>query len=783
MAGSAVDVRPVSDGVGSKRGRESSPGLREEDGTSAKVSKPVSNMWAEGRTGGIYIPPHRLRKMQESIAEDKTSREYQRMQWELLKKRINGVVNKVNVSNLAEIAVAMFRENLIRGKGLFCRAVLKAQLSSPEFTNVYTALVAVVNSKMPEVGELLLSRVIMQFRRSYRRNDKITCMSATKFVAQLVNQQVAHEILALQLVTLLLEKPTSDSVEVSISFVKECGALLTEVSPQGIHAVFERLRSILHEGEIDKRVQYMIEALFSVRRSGFSEYPIVLEDLDVVEDEDKITHELSLDDELDLATGFDVFQYDADYEENEKKYAEIRKEILGDDENASGDEDEDSEESGDDAREGGDQARVEVDDQTGREDVEFRRRIYLTIMSALSYEECAHKLMKLMSGKDGKEPSLCQMLLECCGQERSYLSFYGLLGCRFCALNRLYVAAFESLFAEYYGEVHRFETSRIRNVAKFFAALLASGSMPWSIFELISINEDETTSSSRIFLKVMFQEVVAEMGLESFHKQLVVEEIQPYLRGILPKDSPQNARFAINFFTSIGLGAITEELREHLKTMPKIVPTELPKDESDDTSSSDSSKAPPTPIEPKANGREENSREPSSREANGRGGRRDRPTERSRSRSPRPAGEERNQHVRRGATGPRRDYPPIEGRGRGRGMTKPAWMAEKREGRGPHSPRRDTRQSPRRREPHGRGPGRGRYNRRFENRSRSPIAETRYRQDPDQGQLRDQGARLGDDPEEVHRRADLLAAPQYTQERLENARVLEARAAASSSGG
>mmetsp|Transcript_22707 Transcript_22707/g.90955 ORF Transcript_22707/g.90955 Transcript_22707/m.90955 type:complete len:311 (-) Transcript_22707:1814-2746(-) len=299
MAGSTVDVRPVSDGVGSKRGRESSPGLLEENGTSAaKVSKPASNMWAERRTGGIYIPPHRLRKMQESIVEDKTSREYQRMQWELLKKRINGVVNKVNVSNLGEIAVAVFRENLIRGKGLFSRAILKAQLSSPEFTNVYTALVAVVNSKMPEVGELLLSRVIMQFRRSYRRNDKITCMSATKFVAHLVNQQVrirtsppthqilligqirplklfalnapsqvAHEVLALQLVTLLLEKPTSDSVEVSISFVKECGALLTEVSPQGIHAVFERLRSILHEGEIDKRVQYMIEALFSVRRS------------------------------------------------------------------------------------------------------------------------------------------------------------------------------------------------------------------------------------------------------------------------------------------------------------------------------------------------------------------------------------------------------------------------------------------------------------------------------------------------------------------------------------
>ena len=32
-------------------------------------------------------------------------------------------------------------------------------------------------------------------------------------MAHLVNQQVAHELLALQLLTLLLEKPTDDSVE------------------------------------------------------------------------------------------------------------------------------------------------------------------------------------------------------------------------------------------------------------------------------------------------------------------------------------------------------------------------------------------------------------------------------------------------------------------------------------------------------------------------------------------------------------------------------------------
>lgn len=36
---------------------------------------------------------------------------------------------------------------------------MKAQLASPGFTHIYAALVAVVNTKLPEVGELLLKRV------------------------------------------------------------------------------------------------------------------------------------------------------------------------------------------------------------------------------------------------------------------------------------------------------------------------------------------------------------------------------------------------------------------------------------------------------------------------------------------------------------------------------------------------------------------------------------------------------------------------------------------------
>jgi hypothetical protein len=42
----------------------------------------------------------------------------------------------------------------------------------------------------------------------------------------------------------------------------QVGQKLTEVSPRGIHAIFERLRHVLHESTLDKRTQYMIEVKF-----------------------------------------------------------------------------------------------------------------------------------------------------------------------------------------------------------------------------------------------------------------------------------------------------------------------------------------------------------------------------------------------------------------------------------------------------------------------------------------------------------------------------------------
>jgi pre-mRNA-splicing factor CWC22 len=48
-------------------------------------------------------------------------------------------------------------------------------------------------------------------------------------------------------------------------------------------------------------------------------------------------------------------------------------------------------------------------------------------MNSVDYEECAHKMLKINLG-EGHEDEMCNMMLECCIQERTFLRFYSLLG-------------------------------------------------------------------------------------------------------------------------------------------------------------------------------------------------------------------------------------------------------------------------------------------------------------------------------------------------------------------
>ena len=531
------------------------------------------------KVGEKYIPPYKMNKIIADIRakNDTKSEEYQKIMWDLLSKSINGIINKVNISNIQNIIYELFNENLLRGQGLLIKCIVRGQLTSSNYTPIYAALICVLNSKLPFIGNLYIRRYIALFKKAYKESNKIQCISTTKMIAHLINYRVVDSLLAFEILMLCLENQTDDSLELSCNFLIECGEFLSDEDANMTNDIFEKLRSILEEGNVDKRIQYIIENLFKIRKNNFKGHESIKEELDLVEDKDIITHRIFLDDEIKTEDELNEFHYDDKYDENEKIWKQFRECILGPDE-----ENDEEEEKISSHLESTEKAISEFPDVKIRDKsrifdlneqdlIKYRKNIYLTVVSSIDFEECCHKLLK-QNVQEGLEGEMVNMIIECCVQERTYLKFYGLLSERLCLLKDVYKHNYEKQFDLQYIKLHRLETNKLRNLANLYGHLLYTEAIDWMVLSTIKLTEEDTTASSRIFLKIMFQELNNLLGEEKLKEKLLAGAKDEYV-GMFCRENPTNTRFCINFFTAIGLGYLTDDLRAFLDNVKNLYST------------------------------------------------------------------------------------------------------------------------------------------------------------------------------------------------------------------
>lgn len=192
--------------------------------------------------------------------------------------------------------------------------------------------------------------------------------------------------------------------------------------------------------------------------------------------------------------------------------------------------------------------------------------------------------------QEGCEIEVCTMLIDSNAMERTFQPFFSLQAERFCHLRPVYVECFLECLKRQYETIHRLETNKLRNTAKFFAHLFYTGkirsistyndlsgdsfmaslmepqyrpltvcvihflsyegrscdwipciilywfptlsidALPWSALELFVITEEATTSASRIFIKVLFQELASHMGLRQLNDRLHDATLAPFLQ-------------------------------------------------------------------------------------------------------------------------------------------------------------------------------------------------------------------------------------------------------------
>nr|CDS31525.1 pre mRNA splicing factor CWC22 [Hymenolepis microstoma] len=210
----------------------------------------------------------------------------------------------------------------------------------------------------------------------------------------------------------------------------------------------------------------------------------------------------------------------------------------------------------------GEQEGSAIIDQTGTNLVHHRRTIYLILLPrefARSYEtrygslgQCICRDMPFSGDKP--KPGKAKQQTTAQPSEPP----------------RIYVAQFERIFGEQYATIHRLETAKLKNVAMFFAHLLFTDSIFWGC------------------TGYFFQELHSFMGLAKLQTRLRDETLQPFFVHLLPRNNPEDSRFAINFLVTIGLGGLTIDLREHLQATKAAAGEKAELAEDVEKSSSDS---------------------------------------------------------------------------------------------------------------------------------------------------------------------------------------------------
>ncbi|KAH9311745.1 hypothetical protein KI387_026780 [Taxus chinensis] len=325
----------------------------------------------------------------------------------------------------------------------------------------------------------------------------------------------------------------SDEVQAAIELVEECGGLLKNYSPHCFDAISERFRAIL-EGEVAERTQVSIVRVFGVRRGNdmFDGYPELDQQAHVCPG---FTGLYAIQDDPEQEAELDVFNPDPQFLEHQRAYEELKAET-------------------DDSSE----------DNTREEEANKRHALYSTIMTTFHYEQGAHEMLNRRI-EPGREMELCIMVLECFNQGKTGLLYYARLGQRFGMLNKAYQENFDKCFLQRYSIAHTLKKNRVRNDATFFAHLLAMDALPWHCLAYIHLTEEDTTSSSLLFVKILFRILVDQLGMRMLSERLNDPTMQEsYNDSLFPKDNPNNSLFAINFWTSLGLGAITQSMRAYL---------------------------------------------------------------------------------------------------------------------------------------------------------------------------------------------------------------------------
>jgi nucleolar MIF4G domain-containing protein 1 len=537
-----------SDGTGNDGSQGSQEGFEEsdseEEGAVANIPEKRirENPYVAPSTGRTtkYVPPS-LRKESGSDTELATR----------IRRQTQGLVNRITESNMLSIIgdiEKLYREYPRQHVTSSLVDLLLIQVcdptSLPDTLLILTAGFATAAYKVlgTDFGGQLIQEVVERFQSYYeeartaaleRPDVPKQTSNLITFVSELYNFQLIGPNLVFDYIRMLLESLSELNAELLLRIVRMCGPALRQDDPMALKDIVSLIPpAVAKAGEknLTVRTRFMIDTITDLKnnkmKAGAGASAVISEHTTRMK---KLLGQLKsrkLKATEPMRMGLKDIQ-DAD---KKGKWWLVGASWAGrpSDEkaakNAAGSDKHDSDDESivlDDVEDGPDLGELAREQGMN---TEVRRSIFISIMSAMDYQDAYFRILKLRLNKE-RQREIPNVVIRCVGAEQHYNPYYTLIARRLCSEQREVRWAFQSSLWKLFGrmgesgfgdedeEVDEEEDEavamrRLVNTAKMFGALVAGGSL--GLVVLKRLNLLYLQKRTRDFVEIMLVTTLLE---------------------------------------------------------------------------------------------------------------------------------------------------------------------------------------------------------------------------------------------------------------------------------
>ena len=504
---------------------------------------------------------------------DEVSNDVQVKRWRKYVGRIEETLDKATVENLVDCIEPLFRSYLTWTWAVFARAIYQKSGGGFVHIQICVSLLAVINSKLPEVGKSTIEFVLFRLKKGLAEVSVREVQHAATVITECYRQRIVSAPLVVQLLVSLMSERRYLHLLLELLF--DVAPPLQIDDKNAVTVIFQELFKYSDDPSISSEIQ----KLTVWRQMGWvklvngkkMKYVRIPKKFDLIEESDQISHDdIDFDeigDEFDPTERYSVPHKLDIVESMRVEYKQFLAGLFSDEEEEGEDEEKPprhkaEEESTAQVNEAMQQNAVK------NEQLQIKRKVYLTIVSNVTSNATAHTLLKLADevGSDN-ERIVMNTCIDYTGMERTFNRDLGVLIELMCRGRPSFIPLVENGFVKSYLDCHKFTIHRMINLACLFAYLLGRDVIGWHVLCTVRLTEEDTTSAQRVFIKYLMEELAKNMSHEGLVKKLAEPDVAESTSELFLADTLDHAEFCYAFFHEINLGFLCERLRGAIEKM------------------------------------------------------------------------------------------------------------------------------------------------------------------------------------------------------------------------